>query len=57
MAILVGGKLRAMATPPEVLTSQQLSEVYQGLVYVIPHPEYITPSILLDGHDPRSMPD
>jgi ABC-type hemin transport system ATPase subunit len=43
MAILVEGKLRAMATPPEVLTSQQLSEVYQGLVYVIPHPEYITP--------------
>jgi ABC-type hemin transport system ATPase subunit len=57
MAILVGGKLRAMATPLEVLTSQQLSEVYQGLVHVIPHPEYFTPSILLDGHDPRSMPD
>jgi iron complex transport system ATP-binding protein len=53
VALLVKGKLRAIGTPPQVLTPQQLSDVYQTPIHVIPHPDYNTPLILLDGHDPK----
>jgi iron complex transport system ATP-binding protein len=53
VALLVKGTLRALGTPREVLTPQQLTEVYQTPLHVIPHPDYDTPLILLDGHDPK----
>ncbi|MFU8771651.1 MAG: ABC transporter ATP-binding protein [Anaerolineales bacterium] len=53
VALLVKGMLRAVGSPPEVLTPQQLTDVYQTPIHVIPHPDYNTPLILLDGHDPK----
>jgi len=53
VALLVKGSLRDLGTPREVLTPQQLSEVYQTPLHVIPHPDYDTPLVLLDGHDPK----
>jgi len=50
VALLVGGKIQASGSAKEVLTEENLAEVYDMPVHVIPHPEYGTPLILPDGH-------
>lgn len=54
VALLVQGRLRALGTPQQVLTRECLSESYQVPLHVIPHPDYGTPLILLDGKRPSS---
>nr|WP_281371938.1 heme ABC transporter ATP-binding protein [Modestobacter versicolor] len=38
VALLAGGRLRALGTPAEVLTADLLSEVYEHPIDVLPHP-------------------
>ena len=49
VALLSEGHLVAVGTPREVLTPQQLSEIYHIPLHVIDHPDYGTPLILPDG--------
>jgi iron complex transport system ATP-binding protein len=49
VALLVGGRLRALGTPAEVFTPSNLTSAFQVPVHVISHPEYGTPLILPDG--------
>jgi iron complex transport system ATP-binding protein len=51
VALLVGGTLRQIGRPEEVLTPQSLMEAYRVPVHVIPHPDYGTPLVLPDGRD------
>jgi iron complex transport system ATP-binding protein len=46
---MVAGHIFACGLPDEVLTSDNLSSIYQVPVNVIPHPEYGTPLVLPDG--------
>lgn len=55
VALLVGGRLRALGSPPEVLTPENLTSAYRVSVHVIPHPDYGTPLILPDGHTLREF--
>lgn len=49
VALLVGGRLQALGTPQEVITTTNLEQAYQVPVSVIPHPDYGTPLVLPDG--------
>jgi len=49
VALLVGGKLKALGIPKEVLTERNLGDVYNVPVQVMPHPVYGNPLILPDG--------
>lgn len=49
VALLVDGHLRAVGTPNEVLTSDQLSDAYRLPLHVISHPDYGLPLVLPDG--------
>lgn len=49
VALLVNGRIHISGTPAEVLTSDNLSTVFQVPVQVIPHPAYGTPLVLPDG--------
>lgn len=49
VALLDGGRLRALGSPPEVLTAHHLETVYRVPLHIIDHPVYGTPLILLDG--------
>lgn len=49
IALLTAGKIHTIGTPFEVLTSQNLSSVYNVPVQVTAHPAYGTPLILPDG--------
>ena len=55
VALLVDGKLQAMGSPEQVLTSETLTAVYHVPVHVIPHPEYGTPLVLPDGRLPAGQ--
>jgi len=49
VALLVAGRLKAIGSPQEVLTENNLSAVYHLPVHVVPHPDYGSPLILPDG--------
>ena len=49
VALLVNGRLQAIGTPQEVLTSQNLSNTFHVPIEVISHPAYSTPLVLPDG--------
>jgi len=49
VALLNNGRILAIGNPGEVLTTENLTAVYQVPVNVIPHPEYGTPLVLPDG--------
>jgi iron complex transport system ATP-binding protein len=49
VALLANGGVYAIGNPSEVLTAQNLSNVYHVPVEVIRHPEYGTPLVLPDG--------
>lgn len=49
VALLVEGRLRKIGSPTEVFTQENLSQVYQVPVHVIPHPDYGSPLVLPDG--------
>jgi len=49
VALLVGGRLRAVGAPAEVLTADQVSAAYRVPVHVVPHPDYGVPLVLPDG--------
>jgi iron complex transport system ATP-binding protein len=49
VALLVDGRLQAVGTPSEVLTSERLSEAYRLQLHVIPHPDFGVPLVLPDG--------
>jgi iron complex transport system ATP-binding protein len=49
VALLVGGRLRAVGAPEAVLTPELVSSAYQIPVHIIQHPDYGTPLILPDG--------
>ncbi len=49
VALLVGGRLRAVGTPEEVLTPDLVTAAYQVPVHIVPHPDYGTPLVLPDG--------
>lgn len=49
VALLAGGRITAVGTPSQVLTSDLLTSVYKVPVNVIPHPEYGSPLVLPDG--------
>jgi iron complex transport system ATP-binding protein len=53
VALLVKGRLRSYGTPGEVLLPENLIEVYQVPLHIIPHPIFGTPLVLLDGHGPQ----
>ncbi len=55
VALLVDGKLQAMGSPEQVLTSETLTAVYHVPVHVIPHPDYGTPLVLPDGRLPAGQ--
>ena len=46
IALLHDGHLRALGTPSQVLTAEQLSDIYRLPVCVIDHPEYGVPLVL-----------
>ncbi|HLA98763.1 MAG TPA: heme ABC transporter ATP-binding protein [Anaerolineales bacterium] len=50
VALMDSGHILATGSPEEVLTTENLSSVYQVPVNVIPHPDYGTPLVLPDGH-------
>jgi iron complex transport system ATP-binding protein len=50
VALLSEGRLLAVGTPAEILTSSRLSSTFQAPVNVILHPEYGTPLVLPDGY-------
>lgn len=49
VALLVGGELQCVGTPPEVLTSENISRAYQTPVDVVPHPQTGAPVIFPQG--------
>ncbi|MGB5060655.1 MAG: hypothetical protein WBO48_18285, partial [Candidatus Promineifilaceae bacterium] len=49
VALLVDGRLQALGSPKEVLTSRNLTAVFHVPIDVIPHPAYGTPLVLPDG--------
>jgi iron complex transport system ATP-binding protein len=49
VALLVNGRLQAIGSPKEVLTSQNLTQTFQVPIEVISHPAYGTPLVLPDG--------
>lgn len=49
VALLVGGQLRALGTPVEVITPDRLAEAYDLSLKVMVHPDYGTPLVLPDG--------
>jgi iron complex transport system ATP-binding protein len=49
IALLVDGELKALGKPDDVLTEENLTQVYQVPVHVVPHPSYGSPLILPDG--------
>jgi iron complex transport system ATP-binding protein len=49
VVLLVDGQLRAVGSPEQVLTEQNLSQVYHVPVHVLPHPDYGSPLILPNG--------
>ena len=51
VALLVDGQVRACGSPHEVLTEQNLGEVYRIPVHVMTHPDYGSPLILPDGRE------
>jgi iron complex transport system ATP-binding protein len=51
IVILVGGSVYATGSPGEVITAQNLAEIYHIPVSVIAHPEYGTPLVLPDGRN------
>jgi iron complex transport system ATP-binding protein len=55
VALLAGGQLLASGAPAEVLTPENLVEVYQVPLHVLPHPVYGTPLVLLDGHEKQGL--
>lgn len=54
VALLVDGRLRALGTPADVLTPENIEGAYKVPVHIIPHPDYGTPLILPDGHHPTT---
>jgi len=57
VALVVNGRLQAIGSPQEVLTSQNMTQTFQVPIEVISHPAYGTPLILPDGvaHMPTPM--
>jgi iron complex transport system ATP-binding protein len=55
VALLVAGRLHALGTPRQVLTSATLSGVFHVPVNVTTHPDYDTPLILPDGLERRPL--
>ena len=49
VALLVGGQLRALGTPLEVITPARLMEAYEVPLQVIAHPDHGTPFIMPGG--------
>ena len=49
VTLLVGGKIHAMGSPDQVITSENLAAIYHIPVNVVRHPEYGTPLVLPDG--------
>ncbi len=49
VALLVDGRIQAIGSPQEVLTSRNLTAVFHVPIEVIPHPAYGTPLVLPDG--------
>jgi iron complex transport system ATP-binding protein len=49
VAIFKRGRIFAIGKPKEVLTSENLQQVYNISVDIIPHPEYDTPLVLPNG--------
>ena len=49
VALMSQGRIHSLGKPEEVITAENLSEVYHVPVNVIPHPEYGTPLVLPDG--------
>ncbi len=49
VALIAAGRIQALGTPQQVLTSEQLSRVYHVPVQVVPHPQYGSPLVLPDG--------
>jgi iron complex transport system ATP-binding protein len=56
VALLVDGEIIALGAPDEVLTPTNIQAAYHVPVRVIPHPDYGTPLILPDGHQPSLKP-
>lgn len=58
VALLVNGRLQAIGTPQEVLTTQNLTNTFHVPIEVISHPAYGTPLVLPDGvaHMPQRQP-
>jgi iron complex transport system ATP-binding protein len=52
VALLVDGCIRALGAPEEVLTRANIEAAYHISVRIIRHPDYGTPLILPDGHQP-----
>lgn len=55
VALLVAGRLRALGTPAEVLTSENVAQAYGVPVHIVTHPDYGTPLILPDGQAGRGQ--
>lgn len=53
VALIADGRVQAVGTPREVLTSERLSPVYHVPVQVVTHPQYGSPLVLPDGHQGR----
>ncbi len=53
VALLVGGRIVAVGSPPDVLTPSRLTAAFGVTVEVIPHPEYGTPLVLPDGRQAK----
>jgi iron complex transport system ATP-binding protein len=49
IALLVGGQLKAIGRAEEVLTEENLTQVYDVPVHIVTHPIYGSPLILPDG--------
>lgn len=57
VALLSEGRLQKLGTPQEVLTEENLREVYSASIHVIPHPLYGTPLVLPDGRESLGISD
>lgn len=49
VVLLDGGEIRAVGVPSEVLTEENVREVYRAPVRVVLHPDHGTPLVLPDG--------
>jgi iron complex transport system ATP-binding protein len=49
VALIADGRIQAIGVPQQVLTGDQLSQVYHVPVQVVPHPQYGSPLVLPDG--------